>query len=157
MKRTLTAALLFAAFARLAFGAFDTYLVFQNASGKTMRVQLQAVTNSAVKQREFAMGRMAPGHRKWMPFQIVRKVDSASPNLYAALTHGAKNIEIDSFSINPRGVRTLRYKIQLGGVKFGKANRSNSELESFSLSFQKITWTNVASGTAQQDNWLGQT
>jgi len=157
MKRILAAAVILAVISRPAFGAFDTYMMFTAADGKTTRVQLQSLSNSAITPAEFTSGKLTQGHRKWLPFSITRKIDAASPKLLQALVGGSKSIELDSYEVGPHGKRTPLYKAVLTGVKGNKGKNRSFEIEDFSFTFQKITWTWVKGGTTMQDDWEART
>jgi type VI secretion system secreted protein Hcp len=98
------------------------------------------------------------GKRQHRPYVFSKFVDATSVPFIKALVNG-ENLTSCVFSywqVSPSGAQTKYLSVTLTNARlvahnFTKSTSAAAETESYSLTFQKITWTVVASGATFQD------
>lgn len=113
------------------------------------------------------------GRRRHKPIRIVREVDQASPLIFQALTHNeifktaklsfvrpdnaGKLVAYHSIALEKGGV--VRYRTWHGileEVQGEVTQHHTNELESFDLTFTKITYSNDLKSKSSIDDWMTQ-
>jgi type VI secretion system secreted protein Hcp len=112
-------------------------------------ITLTGISHEIVSPRDPASG-LPTGKRQHKPFTITKEIDKATPLLMRALV---ENENLTSVLIG-----LLRNGQQVATVKLTNANVSNyiahGLTETWSMTYQKITWTWVDGGITAEDDWL---
>ena len=164
MKRSLFVALL-AVVVSPAFGAFDTYMEFKGGeiartvpAARTEQIAILSFGSPTLSASEIGSGMMPAGHRQWSPFLVRRSVDKASPLLREYCANGKHvnfsitRVERSATGSQPKVLYTINFT---GAVlsKYSTSSGGDNPTESFSFTFQKITWTYTNGGKTAMDSW----
>lgn len=123
-------------------------------------IGINAWSHEVVSPRDAASGQ-ATGKRQHKPFVITKRIDKATPKLYAALTQNEQLATVELKFFRPSlttKAQELYFTVKLENAHISNiTNRtdptSGREVEEVSFTYQKITWTWVDGGITAQDDW----
>jgi len=111
-------------------------------------ITLLAMSHEIVSPRDAASG-LPTGKRQHKPFTITKELDKSSPLLLSALVTN-ENLSSVTITVNGDGK-------PVATVKLTNASISNyvdhGTTETWSFTYQKITWTWIDGGITAQDDW----
>ena len=95
------------------------------------------------------------GKNKHYPFKITIEQGKASPILLKMLNTGETvlSAEFNFFKVNPTGTLANNYRITLESgriTQYSNFGNSNGNFETFSFTYQKITWYDIEAGIMSQ-------
>jgi type VI secretion system secreted protein Hcp len=112
-------------------------------------ITLTGISHEIVSPRDPASG-LPTGKRQHKPFTITKEIDKSTPLLMRAL--------VDNENLTSVLIGLLRNGQQIATVKLTNASVANyvahGLTETWSISYQKITWTWVDGGITAEDDWL---
>ena len=109
---------------------------------------------------DFSSGRTI-GKRTHAPISLSCKVGKATPLYLDALTTNERltAVKIDFYHTDNTGAEVLFYTIELENATFADISMSSDgggsfDVASYSLAYQKITWTWADGNVTTEDDWL---
>jgi type VI secretion system Hcp family effector len=147
MTRLVTAGVLLVALARPAT-AIDLTISVTGPGGAANGLTILNLWNVGVTTAEFNSGQFPAGRVASNPFTMTRRIDIASPKFFQACMAGPTTVTLEG---SERG--QLVFKIQLTGATATKQRSVSSHLETFSFTYQKMSWTWVRGGVTKNAAW----
>jgi type VI secretion system secreted protein Hcp len=129
-------------------GLTGTALITGQKSGALPAVQLTGSSHEIVSPRDPASG-LPTGKRMHKPFTITKVLDKATPMLLSAL-------------VTNENLTKVKLTLQEGGKDVATVELTNANLadyqahgtsETWSFTYQKITWTWLDGGITASDDW----
>jgi type VI secretion system secreted protein Hcp len=129
--------------------------------GKEGLIKVVSYSHEIVSPRDAASGQ-ATGKRQHKPMVIIKEVDKATPQLYAALANNEVLTDVTLTFYRPSmkaagagGVQWFTIKLtnaSIAGMK-SRVDDKGQVLEELSLVYQKIIWTYTDGGVTHEDSW----
>ena len=133
--------------------------------GRENSILVHAFSNEIDGPRDPASG-LPTGKRTHKPIRILKEVDKASPQLWAALVNN-ENLtlwDLKFWSVSATGIEQQIYTIELTNASIASireymednedsAKASLPLLEEITFTYQKIQWTWMQGGITASDDW----
>jgi type VI secretion system secreted protein Hcp len=111
-------------------------------------INLQAVSHEIVSPRDAASG-LATGKRQHKPITITKQLDQSTPLLLNALVTN-ENLSSVTITVNSGGNPVATIKLTNASIA---DYVDHGTTETWSFTYQKITWTWLDGGITAQDDW----
>src|SRR3954471_17293213 len=116
--------------------------------GREGKIMVIAVSHEGVSPRDAASG-LPTGKRMHKPFVITKQLDKSSPLLFKAVTTNENLTKVV--------LTYFRQGKAVAAVTLTNASAAqyvaHGQDESWSFTYQKITWTGIDGGIAAEDDW----
>lgn len=139
--------------------AIDAYMKIPGVEGTAKGewagwIPIESVTFTSEAARDAASG-LASGKRVHQPFVITKQVDSASPKLFEAASHGGHFATVQVAYVNAEGQVIKRAELSDVMLQARKAGTGGGhEMEEIQFAFQKIVFQSKEGKTMATDDWV---
>ncbi len=128
-----------------AAGTVQIVAAIQGAIGP---FDLQAFSHEIVSPRDPASG-LPTGKRQHQPITITKQLDASTPRLLQALVSN-ENLKSVTIGLNENGSQVATVVLSNASISDYQAHGAS---ESWSFTYQKITWTWLDGGITASDDW----